>query len=302
MKYENIEHNIKTYLEARELFPIIIDHENGLVNKHTLSRFGLSNFADFYQFKKKQEEKGFSLIDEISYRKLKPLIVKNTTTDRFKTYIKNRSQKEFIKILKDGDKFDRLLNGRVIYKGRRNTRRDHKKVEGLQYCIVPVINYILSNGLFNEIDKWITTNSTITSDVRWYQEKILKFDDVPKKEMEITKDMIDNLINVLEESEIDYRKLNLEYITDTLSSKLKDLMEIPNGTTIKAKADLVGRWSTQALTKDKSYIVEGCHITHGKLRVMIKDDSDRFEYYDYRNFEDMALKREQLLNQLFGGE
>ena len=70
----------------------------------------------------------------------------------------------------------------------------------------------------------------------------------------------------------------------------------------KSKVDLLGRWSTQSLTKDKSYIVEGCHITNGKLRVMIKDDCDRFEYYDYRNFEDMALKREQLLNKLFGGE
>lgn len=300
MNYENIDHNIKTYLEARELFPIIIDHENGLVTRNTLSRFGLSHFADFYQFKKKQEERGFSLIDEISYRKLKPLIVNNTTTDRFKNYIKNRSQKQFIGILKDDVKFDRLLNGRIVYKGRRNTRRDFKRVEGLQYCIVPIINYILSNGLFSDINKWITTNSTITSDIRWYQEKILQFDDVPKKEMEITKDMIDNLINVLEETEVDYRKLNLDYITDTLSSKLKDLMEIPKGTTIKSKVDLLGRWSTQSLTKDKSYIVEGCHITNGKLRVMIKDDCDRFEYYDYRNFEDMALKREQLLNQLFG--
>ena len=298
LTYENIEHNIQTYLEARELFPIIIDYENGLVNRTTLGRFGLSNFGDFYNFKKRQEQLGFSLVDEISYRKLKPLIVNQTVTGRFKSYIKNRTQKQFIEILSDYNKFDRLLNGRILYKGKRVTRRDSKKLEGLKYCIIPILNYIISNKV--EVDKWILTNSTITSDTRWYHQKLLEIKNVPKKEMELTKDMINTFIDVIDESEVDYRKLNIDYITDTLISKLKNLMEIPNGTSIKSKVNLIGRYSTQALTKDKSYIVQGCHITQGKLRVMIKNDSDSLEYYDYSNFEDMALKREQLLNQLFG--
>lgn len=300
MNYDNIKHNLKTYLKARELFPVIVDYENGLVNRTTLGRFGLSHFADFYNFKKRQEDCGFELIGEITYRKLKQLIVQNTISDRFKTYIKNRTQKQFIEILSDNDKFDRLLNGRIIYKGKRTTRRDTKRVEGLKYCVVPVMNFIISNGL--EVDKWIMTNSIISGDVRWYQQNLLEIKDVPKKEIELTKDMINTFIDVIDESEVDYRKLNIDYITDTLSSKLKGLMEIPNGTSIKSKVDLIGRWSAQVLTKDKSYIVQGCHISGGKLRVMIKDDSDRLEYYDYNNFEDMALKREQLLNQLLGGE
>ena len=298
MTYENIEHNIQTYLKARELFPVIIDYENGLVNRTTLGRFGLSSFADFYTFKKRKEEAGFSLTEEINYRSLKSIILKHTITERFKTYIKNRTQKEFIKILSDSDKFDRLLNGRILYKGRRTTRRDRQKVEGLQYCIVPIMNYIISNQI--EVDNWSLTNQSITSDTRWYLSKVLEIKDVPKKVIELTKDMINTFIDVIDESEVDYRKLNIDYITDTLSTKLKNLMEIPNGTSIKSKVNLTGRWSTQSLTKDKSYIVQGCHISAGKLRVMVKDDTDRLEYFDYSNFEDMALKREQLLNQLLG--
>jgi arsenate reductase-like glutaredoxin family protein len=297
MGYENIEHNIKAYFEAKELFPIISDYENGLASMSTMGKFGLSTFADFYNFKKRQEERGFSLIDKVTYRNLKPLIEKHTTSFRFKTYINNRTQKDFIKILEDVNKFDRLLNGRIVSRGRRGLRRDNKKMEGLKHCIVPIMNYMISNGL--SIDK-ISSVDDIGSITKWYSTKVLEIKNVPVKEMEITRDMITNFIDVIDRAEIDYRKLNVDYITDTLSSKLKSLMIIPNGTTIVAKTDLFGRWSTQVLTKNKSYVVEGCSVSNGKLRVMVKNDDNSLDHFDYHNFEDMALKREQLLNQLLG--
>ena len=287
--HDLIEKNIKTYNEAREIFPIILDYEKQNINKSTINKVGLEEFADFYDFKVRLKTNGFEAIDKITYRKLKPLIIENTTTERFKTYIKNRPQKQFIEICNNYKKFDRLLQGRIISRSRRRDNRSHERIEGLTHSIVPILNYLISNEI--EVAS-VFESSQINNDTRWYLRTELKYDNVPVKEIELTKDIINNFIDVIDESKIDFRKLNIDYITDTLVTRFKSLMDIPKGTNIKSLH------TNLRLTEGKLYGVENSYIQQGHLKVMVRNDDDRLEWYKYSSFEDMAIKRNELLNQL----
>lgn len=287
--YDLIEKNLKIYNEAREIFPIILDYENLTISRGTMFKLGLGDFADFRDFQLRLMEREFNPIGKVSYRQLKPLIIENTTTDRFKTYIKNRTQKQFIEICNDYKKFDRLLQGRVISRSRRRTNRSHERIEGITYSIVPLLNYIISNDI--EVSD-VFRAGIINHDTKWYIDAELKYDHIPIKEIELTKGIINNFVDVIEESKIDFRKLNLEYITDTLITRLKSLMDIPKDTNIKSLV------TANKLTKDKFYSVNNSYIQQGHLKVMVRNDDDRLEWYNYSLFEDMAIRRDELLNKL----
>ena len=48
------------------------------------------------KFRKLTEELNFELDKPISWKKLKEIIVQHTKVERFKTYVKNRTQKEWV--------------------------------------------------------------------------------------------------------------------------------------------------------------------------------------------------------------
>ena len=52
------------------------------------------------------------------------------------------------------------------------------------------------------------------------------------------------------------------------------------------------------IAEGKLYGVENSYIQQGHLKVMVRNDDDRLEWYKYSSFEDMAIKRNELLNQL----
>jgi|SaaInlV_165m_DNA_1040744.scaffolds.fasta_scaffold01237_4 hypothetical protein len=300
LTYNLIDKNLKIYNEAREKFPIILDYENKTISRATMTKVGLINFADFHDFKMRLIDKGFEPIIKITYRKLKPLIIENTITERFKTYIKNRPQKQFIGIFNNYKKFNRLLEGRIISRNRRGDNRSHERIEGLTYSIIPILNYLISNDI--EVSSSIFTNTShlINNDIRWYIKTELEYDNIKIKEIELTKDLINNFIDIIEVSKIDFRKLNIDYITDTLVTRFKNLMKIKVGTNIKCQSikNYTGFHKLSSLTEGKFYTVENSYIQQGHLTVMIRNDVDRLEWYDYILFEDMAIKREQLLEQL----
>ena len=109
-----------------------------------------------------------------------------------------------------------------------------------------------------------------------------------------------NFINIMTESHIDPRKLNLDYIISTISDKIRKSMVVPNGTIIKCLRDVNNDYRKQVLTKDVSYSVRGSYIQGGYLKVNVTNDLGGSDYYDYANFEDMAIHREDLLRSLLG--
>ena len=307
--YDFIKENLKIYNQAKEMLPVISQYEQGLISQNSMRSLGLELFSQFYEFTKSQKNMGFELIQAISYKELKEVIAKNTTVDRFKTYITRRTQPQFKKLIsEDSETFDRLLNGRWISKPtyRRRGRRSNEVVSGLK-SFVPLINWIISNDIqtcdleANHFQSF--KNQTVYQyQLRWYTGIHLDVEKLPKREIDITFNLLNSFVDFLTETQTDFRKLNCDFIVENISSKLKSLMKIPTGTTIKSLVDLnnagayVGPYSE--LTKDKTYTVEDSSINGGYIRVCISNDRGVRTYYNYSLFEDVSIHRDLLLQQL----
>jgi hypothetical protein len=302
--YEFIKENLRIYNLAKEQLPIISQFENGEITYNAMRSLGLDKFAEFHQFSKDKD-----IIRAISYKELKEIFVEETTDIRFKTYLKNRTQKQFIKLLtEDGQIFDRLLNGRWLtkpsygYKLRRG-RRSNQKIEAFYKHFDKLINFIISN----DIDTYKTTDSLIYSSfesqsffaqqIKWYTGVILDISVAPEKEIKVTTELMGSLIDFIVDSKLDFRKLNSDFIIETMQSKIRNLMSIPNGTKIKAVQDIVKN-GHQYLTKDKFYTVDSSMISSGFVKVLVTDDSSIRNYYEYKYFEDVSVQRDLLLSQL----
>lgn len=311
INYDLIKSNLATYQEAKSILPVIGEYEREEVSSSVMRNLGLGKFAEFREFLKQSEKSGFNPIEESTWRKLKLQISTNTKLDRLKKFVMNRTQKQFNELLNNNEDFDRLLNGRWIRKpghtprGRKTYgKRSEVRIDGLEYCAIPLVNYIILNDI-EVFESDPNIYSFITQDrligvTKWYTFEKLDFDKVPKREIEVTKKLIDNFINIMTESHIDPRKLNLDYIISTLSDKIRKSMVVPNGTIIKCLRDVNNDYRKQVLTKDVSYSVRGSYIQGGYLKVNVTNDLGGSDYYDYANFEDMAIHREDLLRSLLG--
>lgn len=311
INYDLIKLNLATYQEAKSILPVISEYEKDEVSSSVMRNLGLGKFASFCDFLKQSERSGFNPVEDTTWRKLKLQISTHTKAERLKKFVMNRTQKQFIELLNNAEDFDRLLNGRWVRKpgytrrGRKTYgRRSDVKVDGLEYCAIPMINYIILNDIevFDgkpDILSFVSQDR-LTSVTKWYTYERLEFDKVPKREIEITRKLIDNFINIMSESHIDPRKLNLDYIISTISDKIRKSMIVPNGTIIKCLRDVNNEYGKKILTKDVSYSVRGSYIQSGYLKVNISHDLGSNDYVDYANFEDMAIHREDLLRSLLG--
>jgi len=309
LNYELIKKNLATYTEAKELFPVISDYERGEVSIHVMRNLGLQEFGEFYDFLKK----GNPIEEGMNWRKLKPIIVEKTPNVRLKKFFMNRTQRQFNEILMDGPQFDRLLNGRWVSKPTLKTsgrmsygRRGDECIEGLKTCIVPMLNYIIQNNIdvYEDSKEYIykkfVGQESIYYSVRWYTTMELKFDSVPKREIDVTRKLLNTFVEIMEETKIDFRKLNSEYIISSISNKIKSSMNVPVGTMLKCLKD-VSYGNKISLVANNSYEVKSSSLnSNGYLQVYITDELNRSNYFPYSYFEDMAFHRDDLLNSLFG--
>ena len=310
LNYDLIKKNLATYAEAKELFPVISDYERGEVNIHVMRNIGLQEFGEFYDFLKRGDN---PVEDGMTWRKLKPMIVEKTNNVRLKKFIMNRTQRQFNEILMDGPQFDRLLNGRWVSKptltrrGRMTYgRRGGESIDGLKSCIIPLLNYIIQNNVdvYQDSKEYFyekfVNQSQLFSSIRWYTVQELNFDSVPKREIDITRKLLGSFVEIMEETKIDFRKLNSEYIISSISNKIKNSMNVPAGTMLKCLKD-VPYGNKIALVANNSYEVRSSSLnSNGYLQVYITDELNRSNYFPYSHFEDMAFHRDDLLSSLFG--
>ena len=306
--YDIINKNLETYKAAKEIFPAISQFEENEIDYSAMSALGLGKFADFNMFIKRIKLQGFEpIINTKSFRVLKPIICENTKTERFKTFIKNRTQNKFNIIFNDADLFDRLLNGpwKSRPQMRRNGRmgygtRKNERVEGFQIAIVPIINYIILNDI--EVNQKVLddVDGRISESIRWYVSTTLSFDKVPQKEIELTNKLLQTFMEVVDKEKIDFRKLNISYVMSAISTKIKNAMKIPNGTALKCVKDLETATGDKLLEKGQMYEVQGTYERNGFLTVYVKNNQERNNYYEYSYFEDVSMKRDDLLSMLLG--
>jgi hypothetical protein len=304
--YDIIHKNLTTYSTAKEIFPAIEQFEKNEIDYSAMHSLGLAKFADFSMFLKFCHLHEFEPISSTkSFRTLKPIIVELTTTERFKTFIKNRTQKKFDSIFNDSDLFDRLLNGpwKSRPQMRRNGRmgygtRKNERVEGFKTAIVPIINYIILNEL--EVNKSLIEQDSISNQTKWYVGEVLSFDKVPQKEIELTNKLLQTFSEVVEKERVDFRKLNINYVMSAISTKIKNAMKIPNGTMLKCIKELLATNQDKLLEEGKLYEVFGTYERNGFLTVYVKNEQGGSSYYEYSYFEDVSMKRDDLLSMLLG--
>jgi hypothetical protein len=306
--YDIINKNIETYKAAKKIFPAILQFEENEIDYSTMSVLGLGKFADFNMFIRSTAIQGFEpIMNTKSFRVLKPIIIEKTNTERFKTFIKNRTQNKFNTIFNDADLFDRLLNGpwKSRPQMRRNGRigygtRKRERVEGFQTAIVPIINYIILNDI--EVNQKVLNDNDgrISGSIKWYTSEFLSFDKVPQKEIELTNKLLQTFMEVVDKEKIDFRKLNINYVMSAISTKIKNAMKISNGITLKCVKELETATGEKLLEKGQMYEVQGTYERNGFLTVYVTNNQGKKNYYEYSYFEDVSMKRDDLLSMLLG--
>lgn len=304
--YEFIKENIRIYNQAKELLPVISQYEEGTISPNSMRSLGLESFVQFYHFTKTQKDLGFDLISAISYKELKETLVKHTKVERFKTYFSRRTQPQFKKLIsEDSETFDRLLNGRWTSKPnyRRRGRRNNERAEGLETCFVPLINYMISNDVSyctledSYVFKNFKNQERYYYKVKWFTGVHLDIDKLPKREIDLTYNLLNSFVDFITDSQIDFRKLNSDFIIENIGTKLRNLMNVPKGTSVKSLVEYKPSLNGE-LTKDKMYIVEDSSISNGFTRISVINDRGYRGWYDYSLFEDVSIQRDLLLKQL----
>lgn len=313
INWEVIKDNLEIYNKVKDEISLISEYERGEVTLHALSQFGAGDFGEFYDLFLRPSEIKFDVIDpEMTWRKLKPILIQHTTDIKLKKYISNRTETQFITWLTtDPSTFDRLLNGKWNRKPRQGRKRwlyglrGDTYMDSLKACRLPIINYIINKGIdanstHSETEAGILAQKEYAHLIRWFTIKKLNSDPIPVRELVMTKKLLTTFTSTLGESNIDFRKLNIEFIINSIGEKIRSNMKVPEGTMLKALCDLTDSNGKNIITKDRLYRVESSTISGGFVRVYLTDDGNWRRYYDYKNFEDMSLHREDILKQLFG--
>lgn len=311
--YAAIRQNMRFYERAKELMPVISQFERGEVTIHAMQTLKLGDFADFYNFKKSAESLGLELDRPISWRKLKPILVENTLSERFKTFLNNKTQKSFTKLISEnGQAFDRIINGRWVRKPSRRSygKRHHEKCSGLSIAFVALINFIISNeidtysvGLGDDF-KSFKDQEVFYNRIKWYTpdytgKSILEnaLDRIPQREVQLSTTLMKSFVNFIQQTELDFRKLNSDFLIEIISKKIKQLMEVPTGTSLKCiKSVEMSNYSE--LTEGQYYQCITSNIQSGFVRVCVLNDRGSSQYYDYSHFEDVSFLRNSILDDL----
>lgn len=314
--YEFIRKNIETYNLAKETIPSITQYENDEITHSAMRSLNLGLFADFCDFMRRSSKSGFPIIfDQMNWKMLKSILVEKTNNPRLKKFIQNRTQKQFLGILNDAETFDRLLNGRWLRRPKPTRRgrigsgkRSEECLEGLNTGFLPLINFIIQNEVevyqstkvgYIDISS-ISFQEKYTHDIQWFTQTRLNLDNVPHREIEVTNKLISQFVNILGDLKIDPRKLNLDYVTNTISERLKKGMIVPNGTNVRCLSDVFDSLNRKIYSKDLVYNVQGSYVSSGSVMIYIKNDLGHSNYVKYLNFEDMGIHRDNLLSNLFG--
>jgi hypothetical protein len=301
INYDVIEHNLEVYKTTKNILPIISQYENGDMSKSTMTSIGLYDYVSFCDFIKNTNELGHTpIMNILKWRDLKPLIEEKTTYERLKIYINRRTEKKFIEILNDKTTFDRLLNGswkrkpKVRKNGSHNSgERNVECVDGFVYSIIPILNYVIKNNL--DIYGDIISENKFDSTIKWYTHKKLSpLTELEKSQIEISYEfykIIEEKFNT--EKLKDIRKINIDYLTQSIKEKFLKIASIPDGTIIRCLVDIPDK-----LTKGNNYIVKNHYTGSRNVMVYIKDDTGSSNYYEFYKFEDLTKQRDDILNQL----
>jgi hypothetical protein len=312
--------NLSVYRQAKERLTLISEWEEGKVTENSMRQIGLEDFARFSLFLSNCDKLGINLDVCPNFKDLKSVLV-SASKGRWKTWISNRSERQFKELFKDISKFDRFLNGRWISKPtyRRRGKRSNDRWEALWTYLPLVLNWLIGSeveiiesadlklsDILNSGNKTSEVNSGSRWDYyyiyHWYlpfkEPNTLDLGVIRWDEIELTKKLLVNLVDNLCNSGVNFRKLNYTFIIDNFSKEVSRLMLPVKGTALKANKDLKTSFGVNRLTEGNTYYVEDSNLSVGVIRVLVLDDSGWKNYYDISDFDDLTMHRDSLLKQL----
>lgn len=287
IKSEIIQNNLDRLEQSKKDFSLLNDYastDDHIVLKHLWDEgraYGLlsyMNFIDFIRHTKKLNQEVFYKT-KIKIPHFKEILIQNATDPTVKKVLKSKGKVSFAKFI-NSPKWE-------LYSGHRRRRGGVRYNDNFVASAAIIANFCIQNEI--EVEDY-------TRICEYYRTNLSDLDPSLKKELQLTKNMIDYMVESLSESNYDFRRLNVEHISKFITEELKKkLISIEKGESVKLieDADYYG-----SLTLGKVYEVIDKEITSGRLQVIIKNDLDFSRSYPYRLFETVSNLRNSVLDDL----
>lgn len=289
LKSEIIQQNIDKLEQAKKDFSILNDYSR--IDDHSILRqlwdegrsYGFLSYMTFIDFERHAKK----LNQEVFYKhkikipEFKKVLIDCAPDPTVKKVLKSKGKASFAKFI-NSPKWD-------LYSGTRRRRSRIRYNDNFVSSAAIIANFCIQN----EIE--IEDTSRISE---FYRTPLAEIDLSLKKELELTKDLINYLVNNLSESGYDFKRLNIEHIGKFLSEELRrKLTNIEKGESVKLveQNDYYG-----ALTNGKVYEVVDKELQSGRLQVYVKNDLGNIRSYPYRIFETVSNLRNDALDLLLG--
>jgi hypothetical protein len=244
--------------------------------------YGLLPYVDFIDFIIESKLNGQEVFykKKIKNKEFQEILVKNAIDDNAKKSFNSKTKRSFETLI-NSKRWETLTgNSSSRRKSYSNNLKDSDAI---------IANFVIQNEI--EVGGEFLWRLN-----RHYLQLIPSPDLTIKNEIKRTKEIIDFIIDKLSESGTDFRKVNHDHLTKTLSLELKNrMLTIDPGEKIKC---IEISPETTGLTIDKFYNVISKTIDYGILKVTVFNDNERNQSYNYRLFEKVSILRNSALDEL----
>jgi len=287
IKSEIIQSNLEVLEKAKKEFSLLQDYANTdddsklkIIWEEARSYNMLSylNFIDFIKFTNKTNQQVFYK-NKIKIPHFKEVLVFNATDLTVKKILQSKGKVSFAKLI-NSPKWD-------LYSGNRRRRGGVRYHDNFTISAAIIANFCIQNEI--EISE-----KTRISD--YYTQRITEIDSTIKKELDLTKNLIEYLVKSVSDSPYDFKRLNIEHINKCISNELKSkLLNIESGESVRVieTTDYYG-----GLTYNKTYKVLDKELQSGRLQIIIDNDKGMRRSYPYRLFETIHNLRDNSISRL----
>ena len=288
IKSEIIQVNLDKLEKAKKDFSILNDYastNNDDVLRHLWDEgraYGLLSYMTFIDFIRNSNKLGQEVFysKKIKIKDFQDALVKSAIDDTVKKILKSKSKVSFSKLI-NSTKWE-------LYSGNRRRRaRGVRYNDNFAFSATIIANFCIQNEILIEDDSRISEH---------YRKLLPDIDLTLKKELELTKNLLDYMVKSFSNSDSDFRRLNVEHVTKFMGEELKKkLLNIEKGESVKLIEDAS---YYGGLSLGKTYDVKDKEMQSGRLNVVIENDNGYRRSYPYRLFETVSNLRNSALDDL----
>jgi hypothetical protein len=287
VKSEIIQVNLDRLEKAKKDFSILEDYAS--TDDDNILRYlwdegrsyGLINYMAFIDFIRHSNKLGQEVFysKKIKIKDFQDMLVKYAIDPTVKSILKSKSKVSFAKLI-NSPRWD-------LYSGNRRRRGGVRYNDNFTSSAAIIANFCIQNGIEVEDQSRISEH---------YRRLLPEIDLTLKKELELTKNLLDYMVKSFSNSDYDFRRLNVDHVTKFMGEELKKkLLNIEKGESVKLIEDAS---YYGGLSLAKVYDVKDKEIQSGRLNVVIENDNGFRRSYPYRLFETVSNLRNSALDDL----